>query len=87
MSVAGGNFSQLAEIGCSVGELIEALKVYDATVLVVLPGQNAGFVGVQGARPLKLRLFCNSMPDFGPHEEPGRGEMADIAAVALLPAG
>ena len=72
MSVAGGNFSQLAEIGCSVGELIEALKVYDATVLVVLPGQNAGFVGVQGARP---------------HEEPGRGEMADIAAVALLPAG
>lgn len=71
-------------LGISVGELVAALQAYDARQLVVVPGQNAGFVGVAGVRPVGLKLFVNAHPDFGPHEVPSDQEGPDLTAVVLV---
>jgi len=69
-------------VGMRVGELISALQAHGPECLVVVEGQNEGFVGVTALSVAGLKLNANAHPDFGPHEIAERGD-ADVTAVVL----
>lgn len=72
-----------AVAGMCVGELISALQAHGPECLVVVEGQNQGFVGVASLSLAGLKLNANADPDFGPHEIAERGDAPDVTAVVL----
>ena len=70
----------------TVGQLRKRLAAVDETFLVLLPGPEGGFSGLDTMEVHGVVLNANNDPSFGPHEVPADGQRPNAVALVLLSA-